>query len=185
MNTRFLGLVTIASSAILILDSFRHVLLGREEVFDTVGLLTSSLWCIGGIAALVGMVQLNALGKNTVVRALAFVPILGFGLLVVANIIQLAGMVTTENNSLAGVGWLVQMAGMVVVGILTIAAGIWRGWRRFVPLATIVSAPITFAISDAIGNFIPVVGVYVLWLLLGYVVATGEREPAGQPGLAS
>jgi hypothetical protein len=143
-------------------------------------------WAIGGIAALVGLVQLNALGRNTLVRAVAFVPIIGFILLVLAGIVQLAGLTTAEDNMLAGAGWLVQMAGMVVVGILTIAAGIWRGWRRFVPLATIVVAPLSLAIGNAIDNTIlATVLVYGCWILLGYVVATGEREPAGQPGLAS
>jgi hypothetical protein len=136
------------------------------------------MWAVGGIAALVSIIQLNAVGTNTVVRALAFVPIIGFVLLILPNIIQLAGMVTTENNTLAGIGWLAQMAGMVLVGILTIAAKTWSDWQRFIPLLTVVMAPVSFGIGIAIGNLtLGTALVWVFWILLGYIVATAV-EPA-------
>jgi hypothetical protein len=111
MSNRLLGTLCIVGSVIVLLDAFRQVALGLDDPFDTIGLIANSVWALGGIAVLVGMIQLNAVGPNTVVRALAFIPIIGFGLLILANIIQLAGMVTTDNNTLAGIGWLAQMAG--------------------------------------------------------------------------
>src|SRR5690348_5269383 len=95
MNTRFLGIICIVGSVIAVLDAFRLSAIGKN--YDTIGLITSSLWCIGGIAALVGMIQLNAVGSNTVVRALTFLPIIGFVLLILGSVLQLAGAITAEN----------------------------------------------------------------------------------------
>jgi hypothetical protein len=144
------------------------------------------MWAVGGIAALVSIIQLNAVGPNTVVRALAFVPIIGFVLLILPNIIQLAGMVTTENNTLAGIGWLAQMAGMVLVGILTIAAKTWSGWQRFIPLLTVVMAPVSFGIGSAIGDLtLGAALVWLFWILLGYIVATAEPARAWSQSAAA
>jgi hypothetical protein len=185
MSTRLLGTLCIIGSVIVLLDALRQSASGTNG-FDTIALLANSAWAIGGIAVLVGMIQLNAVGPNTVVRALAFVPIIGFVLLILANIIQLAGMVTTENNTLAGIGWLAQMAGMVLVGILTIAAKTWSGWQRFIPLLTVVIAPVSFGIGSAIGNLtLGTVIVWVFWMLLGYIVATAEPARAWSQSAAA
>lgn len=181
MSTRLLGISCIIGSVIILLDSLRQAALGIDD-FDTISRIAGILWAIGGIAAVIGMIQLNAVGSNTVVRALAFTPIIGFLLLILANIMQLAGMVTTENSTVAGIGWLLQLAGMVLVGILTIAAKTWTGWRRFIPLAAVVAAPVGFAIGNlTLGAAI----VWLFWILLGYVVATAEPRPVLQPGVTA
>jgi hypothetical protein len=184
MNTRLLGTICIIGSILAVLNAFRVSALGQD--FDTIDLIVGSFWAVGGIAALVGMIQLSAVGSNTVVRALAFVPIIGFVLLILANIIQAAGLVTTDTNTLAGIGWLAQLAGMVLVGILTIAAKSWQGWRRFVPLLTIVLVPVGFGLGSAIDNLslgAPIV--YLAWILLGYVVVTAEPTPTWQPAVTT
>lgn len=178
MSTRLLGTICIVGSVIALLDAFRQASQGTNS-FDTINLIAGIIFGIGGIAGLVGMIRLNAVGSNTVVRALTFIPIIGIVLLILANILQLAGVFATANNTLAGIGWLALLAGMVVVGILTIAAKTWQGWQRFVPLSTIVAVPIGAGIGSAIGNL--VLGgaiVWVCWILLGYVVATAEPVPA-------
>lgn len=51
--------------------------------------------------------------------------IIGFGLLILANIIRSAGVFNTFNNTPADIGWLVGMAGKLLVGILAIATKVW------------------------------------------------------------
>ena len=178
MNTRFLGIICIVGSVIAMLDAFRLSALGKN--YDDITPITLSLWCIGGIAALVGMIQLNAVGSNTVVRALTFLPIIGFVLLILGSVLQLAGAITAENN-MFGIGWLVLYSGMVLVGILTIAAKVWRGWRRFVPLLTVVLLPVGFSIGYAVGSLsLGVAFIYAVWALVGYVIVTVEPAPAVQ-----
>jgi hypothetical protein len=169
-------------SGVIFLDSMRMLVAGKAASdFDTLSLVTGSIWCAGAIAGLLGLIQLNVLGMNPVVKALGFVPIIGFAMLIVANILQVSGVYTTDTNTLAGIGWLVEMAGMVLVGILAIAAKTWTGWRRFIPLLTVVTAPLAFGLGSLIGNItLPVKLVYATWIILGYLVATTElrKSPA-------
>jgi len=183
MNTRLLGAICVIGSMVVVLDSARKLLMdpGSTTSMDTFGLMTMAIWAIGCIAGLLGMIRLNVLGSNPVVRALGFVPIIGFVLLILANILQIAGMFTTDTNTPAGIGWMVQLSGMVLVAILTIAAKVWSGWRRFVPLLTIGMVPIAFGLGSTLGNLM--VGaaiIYATWVLLGFVVATSESFAAQQ-----
>jgi hypothetical protein len=177
MNTRFLGTICIVGSVVAALDALRASAMGIT--FDTISLITGTLWCIGGIAALIGLIRLNAVGSKTIARALVLLPMIGFVLLMLGNLVQLAGAVTMDNNPLANFGWLVQLAGMLVVGILVIAAKTWRGWRRFVPLLTLVLVPVSFGIGASIDSLaLGAAIIYASWVLLGYVVATAEPTPA-------
>ncbi|HZG65118.1 MAG TPA: hypothetical protein VEZ12_00135 [Herpetosiphonaceae bacterium] len=173
MNTRTLGTLCIVGSLIAIVAGIRVSVSGAEP-FDTVSIIAGILWAVGGISGLVGMIRLNAVGSGTVSRALAFVPIIGFVLLVVLSVLQLAGMITAENAGF-GVAWMVQMVGMVLVGILTISAKIWQGWRRFVPLFSIMLTPVSFGIGAATDNLVLAATIiYLAWIVLGYAVATAE-----------
>jgi hypothetical protein len=181
MNTRSLGVLCMVGSGLILLDAARMAALGYDSTadFSTLNLVAGSLWAVGGIAGLLGLIRLNVLGANPVVRALGFIPIIGFGLLIVANILQMAGVFNTENNTPAGIGWLVQMSGMVLVGILTIAVKAWDGWKRFVPLLAVVLAPLGFALGSLMGDLnLGVMPVYGVWVLLGYLVSTSDPAPA-------
>jgi hypothetical protein len=138
-------------------------------------LISGSLWAVGGIAGLPGLIRLNMLGSNPVVLALGFIPIIEFGLLVLANFLQMAGVFNTDSNTPAGVGWLVEMAGKVLVGILAIAAKVWDGWKCFVPLLAVVLAPLGFALGSLVGDLnLGIMPLYAVWILLGSLAATSE-----------
>lgn len=180
MNTRLMGIICIVGSVIALLDAFRLSALGKNH--DDLTPITLSLWYIGGIAALVAMIQLNAVGSNRVVRALTFLPIIGFVVLILGSVLQLADAITAQNN-IFSIGWLVLYSGMLLVGILTIAAKVWGGWRRFVPLLTVVAMPISFSIGYALGSLsLGVAFIYAVWAFVGYVITTAEPTPV--PALA-
>ena len=76
-------------------------------------------------------------------------------------------------NTLAGIAWIAVLAGMLVVGILTIAAKRWSGWARFAPLLPSVMFPISLAIGGAIQNsYVSTLLGWLPWILLGYLIAT-------------
>ena len=173
MSTRVLGSILIVGSLAVALNSFRS-----SDAFDLISSIALMLWCIGGVFGLIGMLRLNALGQNPVARAFGFLPILGFVTILLADSLRLAGvypMGTPVNNALAAIGWIAILAGMLVVGIITIAAKTWTGWRRFVPLLIIVFIPVSLGLGSLIGDMqVSGAVAYLAWIVLGYVIATGS-----------
>lgn len=174
MNTRFLGAICMIGSIVATSDGLRWAAVGAED-FDTLALVANTLWAIGGICGLLGLIMLNGVGRKTTVRVLVFVPIAGFVLLIVGNVMQLAGVVDTNTNTPAGLGWLFELAGMVLVGILAIAAKTWHDWRRFAPLLCVLGVPASFGVGALTGDLsVGAPLVYLAWVPLGYAVRTAE-----------
>ena len=171
MNTRVLGSILIIGSMTIFVNDLRNTTLA-----DPTSTIALMVWCIGGVCGLIGLIRLNALGSNAVSRALGFLPVLGFLTIIVADSLRLAGysiLGDRLNNVLAAVGWLLVLGGMLIVGILTIAAKNWKGWRRFVPLMAVIMAPISLAIQGAIGDSVfTSILTYSFWILLGFIIAS-------------
>ncbi|HLB47210.1 MAG TPA: hypothetical protein VJL59_09285 [Anaerolineales bacterium] len=184
MNTRWLGTIFIVGTLVLMLNGFRPYNPG-----DTLGIIANLAWGIGGFCGIAGLIRLNALGSNTVARALGFLPMFGFAFFVLSEALHLGDFITPGTPiyfGLASIAWLAMLAGMLVVGILTIAAKTWRGWRRFVPLLAIVLYPIGYGIGSAIGSdAIGGVLASAFWVLLGYVIATAGPAPVLQPSVTA
>ncbi len=177
MSTRLLGVVCMAASA-LAADGvlFFQFSFGMPPT-NALGYVIVLLWPLGAMAGLTGLIQSNGVGSNPMVRAVAFLPVIGFGLSLVAALADATG-IGPPLNILTPIGFLVFIIGMVLVGILTIAAKTWPGWRRYLPLfiiiVTVVGRATFFVDPDNVLGQVTIMG---LWLLLGYVVATAE-EPA-------
>ena len=93
-------------------------------------------------------------------------------------------MGTPVNNALAAIGWIAILAGMLVVGIITIAAKKWEGWRRFTPLLIIVFIPVSLGLGSLIGDTkVSGAVAYLAWIVLGYVVATKSLVHEFRPGV--
>jgi hypothetical protein len=184
MNTRFLGTIFLTSSTIVLLNGLRAIAQGIEPYADTWGSVAYFLWGIGGVCGILGLIRLNALGNNPLARAIGFLPLLGFAAFILGEGLRLAGFINLNDvlyNTLIGFAWIAVLAGMLVVGILTIAAKRWSGWPRFVPLLTAVMFPISLAIGQAIQNmYISSILGWLPWILLGYLIATMQSEPALQ-----
>jgi hypothetical protein len=180
MNTRLLGTLCIAGALAVIVDGFRFSgLMASETGFgDRFTALAYLLFGIGGICGIASLIKLNALGTKATARAMGFLPMIGFAGFILGDGLRAAGLATVESPiimAFAGIAWIGMFTGMLVVGILTIAAKTWRGWRRFVPLLTVVSLPISFGVDALIGS--PSIGaalIHMSWVLLGFVVATAE-----------
>lgn len=170
MSSRLLGSILIVGAVVLAVNGT------RSTPLDMLGSAAYVVWGIGGIAGIVGLLNLNALGANPVARALGFIPIIGFAAFVLADGLRLIGLIQSSEplyDTLAAIAWIGMLAGMLIVGILTIAAKTWKGWRRFVPLLAIVILPIGFGVDAAMGSqtFAGML-VAVPWVLLGYVIAS-------------
>ena len=63
---------------------------------------------------------------------------------------------------------------MLLVGVLTVLANVWKGWKKVVPFLPAVMPFIGMAIGAAIGivGGVNVSLVALSWMLLGYSVVT-------------
>jgi len=178
MNTRLLGILCIAGSLIAVVGAllFR---LRYDSAATGMGVVVGSLMSLGIMAGLIGLIQLNAVGSNPVVRAVAFLPIIGLVLTTVGAVARASGVSSSDSIlSIVGfVGFFGFLAGLVLVSILTIAAKTWSGWRRFVPL--FITVMFFIGLGFRVDNIYLSHAVSVAPLaLLGYVVATAEPTPA-------
>lgn len=180
MNTRLLGILCIVGNVSAVVAAWAQLASGADSQpgNDIFGLL----WGIGVLAGLVGLIQGNAVGSNPVVRAVAFLPIIAVVILIGIGIaVQFS--LATYDSILGTFGYFGWLAGMVLVSILTIAAKIWKGWRRFAPLFVLVMAFFVQPGINTAGGLTPIslalgytVGL-ASWALLGYVLATAEPAP--------
>ena len=180
MNIRALGTICSIGALAVIVDGFRVAGMESSEAQfgDKFTALAYAIFGLGGICGIAGLIKLNALGPKTTARAMGFLPMIGFAAFVLGDGLRTVGLITPDMpiyGILAAIGWLTMLAGMLVVGILTVAAKAWQGWRRFVPLLTIVMMPIGFGIGALAGS--PALGgglFFASWVMLGIVVATTE-----------
>jgi len=151
---------------------------------DTATEITYMLFGIGGMCGITGLIKLNALGTNTVARALGFVPLIGFAAFALGSALTLGGLVASGDTLytvLASIGWIMMLVGMLIVGIMTIAAKNWQGWRRFIPLLAIVLAPVGLGIGSLVGSQnLGGALAFSGFLLLGIVVATFKPAPTAE-----
>ena len=178
MNPRLLGLVCLVSSALAAISIlFFQVRFGTPPT-NAISYVIVLLWPLGAMAGLTGLIQSNGVGSNPVVRAVAFLPVIGFGFTLVAVLADASG-IGPPFNVLTPIGFIVFIIGMVLVGILTIAAKTWPGWRRYLPLiiiiVTVVGRATRFVEVDNIAGQLLIMG---LWMLMGYVVATAKEPVA-------
>ena len=180
MNTRLLGALCIVGSLVGVADGVRQVLIGatHEGAFrdpDALNyLLSMVIWLGGTLCGMLGLIALRATGANPIFRVLSWLPVVGLAAEVVGGLLGLAGLPVPRNWPLL-VGQLTAMAGMLVVAILVLAARVWRGWRAFTPLLTVLAIPLGAVLAGISG------GLDGWWIivnaaasaLLGYAVMSG------------
>lgn len=142
MNNRILGTLCAILSAFQVIEGIRWATF-HLTTSDTFSLIMNILFDIGAICGLWGLLYLKGTGSNKVFLVLTFLPVIGF-LADLTNNVQQLMKSATPDSPLSIVGGLMMLLGMLVVGILTIAAKRWTGWRRFSPL--LVSLAFPFAI---------------------------------------
>jgi hypothetical protein len=102
MNTRLLGTLCIAGSAIALADGVRLVMLGREmpgaglQQLDSATDVASIVGALAGLCGLLGLMALRTTGTNPIFRLLGYLPAISYIAAVVAGLGLLTGMVTSD-----------------------------------------------------------------------------------------
>lgn len=172
MNTRVLGALCIIGGAAYLINGLRFFV-ASGPVTDLLSVVLSSLWAVGGICGILGMLAARVTGSHRLARALSYLPVAAF-LSALAGNVQGALNPAVQFSPFIFFGLLGLVVGMLLVGVLTILAQVWKGWKKVVPFLPAVMPFIGMAIGAAIGivGGVNVSLVALSWMLLGYSVVT-------------
>ena len=170
MNQRLLGALCILGGVAYLINGLRFFVAG-EPVQDLLAATLSCLWALGGICGILGMQAAQVTGNNRVVQLLSYLPAAAF-LATLVGTVQSAVNPLVQFSPLIVFGLLGLVVGMLLVGVFTIRANVWKGWQKVVPFLPAVMPFIGMAIGAAIGisGGVNVSLVALSWMLLGYCV---------------
>jgi hypothetical protein len=132
-------------------------------------LALSSLWAVAQVCLLVGLVAFRRSGAAGRTRAAAIgvsAALLGTSLILVGHLASLP--IRDESihatwpqivGGVYGAGTVLTAIGFLLAGRATLQSRIWRGWRRFTPLATgicavaLIGLQVTAALPFAVGVY--------------------------------
>jgi hypothetical protein len=187
MKIRILGTLCVIGSVLQVMDGIRwatfHITSG-----DSLSLIIDILFSIGALCALWGLLILEVTGTKRIFQVLTVIPMIGFLANMVNDFQQLA-KVALPDDPLSIVGGLLSLLGLLVVGILTIAAKRWMGWRRFTPLIVSLAFPLAILVRSMI-HTTGTISIFMgsAMVLFGYAVLSSSadevktREVMTQPG---
>ncbi len=146
MKVRPFALIAAVLTLIGMVDSVRLLLTGHLDTpgfrtIDNTTAIFQIVSAVGTLFALLALLALKVTGRNPIFRFLTYVPVIGAAALIVGFVLKLAGQ-PNENNFIGAFGQLATMGGLLIVGILTIAAKQWVGWRKLTPLMVVLSIPL-------------------------------------------
>jgi hypothetical protein len=186
--TRWLGTAAMIASAMFLLQG---LLLGFDDHSGhAAGALLNLAFLAGWACSAVGLRLLRATGPGG--GALLGVQLAGLAFAGSQDVQDLLYGYAAWESALyraADLAWPASVLFMLVVGGLTLRAGVWRGWRRYTPLLCGLALPLGIAAGAAAGpTALRVVTSSLFafaWLGLGYAVRTGERGLAAAAAAAA
>jgi hypothetical protein len=191
MTPRQLGILGIVAGTVGLLNGIRLILIGQPLTpgiltLDTMTEATTAVGAIGGLSALLGFMALRGTGSKPLFRLLGYLPGISYVAMLIAATGMFLDVLRIESESplviaLLTLGDLLYPLAWLVVGILTIAAKEWRGWRRLVPLwmvAAFVLGAVSAELTKLVGAFH--VLEYTATMLLGMAVISSP-QPAPAP----
>ncbi|MFN8472012.1 MAG: hypothetical protein U0822_07465 [Anaerolineae bacterium] len=182
MNNRQLGLAGMLGGLAFLAIHLRHLITGVPLGGATIDRPDDALYLIFSLGALCifwGMYRASITGAGWLRRAAVFVPMLGFALMIVGSLLDLTGLAVPTNNGPVAVGWLLIMAGTLLVALLTLFSPVWSGWRKFAPLLCVLLIPPSFLLgplATPLGS--------LPWILLGYAVFSSPESMPVRPAAA-
>jgi hypothetical protein len=175
MNTRLMGTICIIANALQIVDGVRWAAL-KLTTNNPLSLSVGIASDLGALCGLIALVALKTTGTNRIFQVLTFLPILGFLGDIINNIAQLANL-SGPDTTFSITSSLLILAGCLVVGILTIAAKQWAGWRKLTPLLTCLMFPVALLVRS-VTQTTGLISIFMgaAWMLLGYAVLSSTMN---------
>ena len=179
---RVLGVLGMLGSPFLLLSLAANGF--REGDSNRLGAALGLVFALGWFASILGLRILGAAGRRRPARALLGIQLVAVAL---ANVFQVYEFVAPGSTSalytiIDLVGWPLDMVLLLITGIAVIAARVFEGWLRFVPLGAALWLPLALVelpllgptVGGAVGGLHTAIG----WFLLGYAVYRGGTRAA-------
>jgi len=176
VNNRVLGALCLIGNGIWFIDSLGWVITRGE--WNAIHQITWDIGAVGGICGILGLITLRATGSNLMTRLLTCLPILGLLLYIISSIVSKEGDVIFPL-----IAWAVQLAGMLLVGVLALITKGW-GWRKVTPLLTVLVVPVGMLVLSPLhlsGASPTLQG--LVWVVLGYAVMSTPAPLAANPSV--
>jgi hypothetical protein len=178
VTNRFLGTVGMLASPMMLAEMliFGFQQHGSNRVVGVLG----TIYIVGWFCSAVGMRRSRVTGDNALSRGVFVLQLFGLLLALLWSLQEIihSGVDTSGVfYRVTDAAWPLSHLLMLVVGILTLRAGVWRGWRRFAPLLVGLALPVAIAAALAPGQagMGSAFGVMTTagFFALGYSVRTG------------
>jgi hypothetical protein len=148
---------------------------GSNRVIGVLGVI----YIVGWICSAVGMRRSRVTGDNALSKGVFALQLLGLLLALLwslQEIIYSGSDTSGVFHRVTDAAWPLSHLLMLPVGILTLRAGVWEGWRRFAPLLVGLALPVAIAaalVAGQAGMGIAFAGMTTAgFLALGYAVRT-------------
>ena len=183
MSNRVLGIVAMLCAPGLLIGGL--LVQGEEDGLITG--ITGMVFMAGWICTNTAMRRMQVTGTSKWGRAVLLIQLIGLVMAFMFEFFEATGLLGRESIifNVTDAAWPLSMVWMVVVGVTVIVANRLSGWHRFVPLLCPFWLPIgliaSVALGETVGELIGFGLTAVLWMLLGYVVFSEDRQPAPTP----
>ena len=156
---------------------------GSNRVIGVLG----TVYIAGWFCSAVGMRRARVTGDGALGKGAFVMQIVGLLLAFLWSVQEITYSGADRGGVFYGVtdaAWPLSHLFMLVIGILTLRAGVWKGWRRFAPLVVGLALPAGIAAASAAGQQAMGAAFGSMtaagFLALGYAV----RAQSGGPGRA-
>ncbi|WP_128544304.1 hypothetical protein [Larkinella soli] len=140
----------------------------------------------GFVGGLHGLLMSDALGRSPSGKMLLVIPLAGQLCYGATALLPTPTVMTLLPLPLPQLGAILNAVGMVLVGLVVLRAGVWRGRQRWVPLLTgLYPFAVMFPVLVITGH--PprlLIGLWgLIWALLGHCIGrtTGSVQSSGHP----
>lgn len=152
-----------------------------HTAYDRVTAILSVLWLIGAVVGVVGMVRLGVAGRGRFGRIAAALAFAGLGVVLLAWLTDFDDPAAAEDGALMAVGRVLTLLGFLCLGIATVRARRWSGWRRLAPffyLLAVVLGALSWALAE-VELTVALIG--LAWVGIGAAIATNGPDTDGHP----
>jgi hypothetical protein len=152
---RLSGILAMAGAPMLLL----HFIFGAREVgADESGApsllaLFGVFYIAGWIAGAIGMRRARIYGNGPAAKTVFVVQMILLALALLFSVQEMLGYNFKTGGlffAICDAAYPLSHLFMLVVGVLTIRAGVWSGWARFAPLMVGLALPLTLAVMAAV-----------------------------------